>query len=176
LRWLFSRNLYVQSSVGRGFGLSLQDEHAGARLVAMGFWHAPGAQEAGLGALLRHGLALAPFRLGLACTRRMLETTGAVEAQRVAAQGPGDCWYLHNMVVARDRRGSGVGSKLLGRQLQSVVDPSGARARLATQRPENVVSYERLGFDVASETHIGGGEHRFTNWILIRPACSAARG
>jgi len=54
--------------------------------------------------------------------------------------------------------------------LARVIDPSGAPASLATQRPENVTFYERLGFRVSSEETIGTGPHAFTNWIMLREA------
>jgi hypothetical protein len=47
------------------------------------------------------------------------------------------------------------------------IAPSGRRACLATQRPENVTFYQRLGFEVTSEEHVGQGPHAFTNWVMV---------
>ena len=37
----------------------------------------------------------------------------------------GPAWFLNNMVVAKHLRGTGLGSKLLTRELRERVDPSG---------------------------------------------------
>lgn len=165
LRWLLARNLRVQAGLGRSF--CLRGERG--RVDAMGFWHPPGAKSVGLLTMLRHGFALAAFALGPGAVRRMLETVEGIEAQRSEAQAGVPAWYLHNMAVRQSLRGSGIGSRLLGSQLERVVDPSGQPAVLATQRPENVVFYRRLGFEVASERRIGAGPFAFDNWIMLRP-------
>ena len=72
------------------------------------------------------------------------------------------------MAVAREGRGAGLGGSLLGEQLRLHVDPSGAPAALATQRPENVRFYERLGFRVVSESRIGAKGPPFINWMMLR--------
>ena len=172
LRWLLGRNVRLQASVGRGFGL-VDD----GRLDAMGYWHAPGAPEIGPRLMLRHGLALAPLRLGPAAGRRLRETTDAVERARQRAVAGRPSWLLNNMVVRETRRGSGLGSQLLAAEVADI------RARddrspitLATQRPENVTFYGRLGFEVASEERVGRGELAFTNWIMVHPPPRRSEG
>ena len=134
----------------------------------MGFWQPPGSKPVGTGAMLRHGLALAPFVLGPAATRRLLEVVDAVERGRHGAQAGEPAWYLNNMAVRKECRGSGIGSRLLGSQLRELVDPSGAPAVLSTQRPENVTFYARFGFEVASEDVMGSGPLAFRSWTLLR--------
>ncbi|MDJ0848853.1 MAG: GNAT family N-acetyltransferase [Myxococcota bacterium] len=165
LLWLLTRNLSVQAELGRSF--CVLDERGS--VDALGFWHPPGTPSVGLGTLLRHGFGLALFRLGPGALRRLLETVDAIETQRLEAQGDAPAWYLHNMAVRRRSRGSGVGSRLLGTQLAQLVDPTGRPAVLATQRPENVVFYGRLGFEVASERTLGTGPLAFRNWVMVRP-------
>ncbi len=151
--------------VGQSFCLlSPGDTH---RLDAMAFWHTPGTPSVGFGTMLRHGLAFAPFRLGLAATRRLIETSDAVEAQRHRAHPGEEVWLLNNMIVHQDCRGKGLGTQLLGEQLSDIVVPSGRNAALATQRPENVTFSSRLGFEVVSEERVGFGEFSFRNWIML---------
>ena len=72
------------------------------------------------------------------------------------------------MVVAKELRGTGIGTKVLKYQLESVVDPSSFPTILMTQREANVIFYQRLGFEVADDSTIGSGEYRFTNWCMVR--------
>lgn len=166
LRWLMGFNVRAQARVGEGFCIA-----SGGRLDAMGFWHAPNTREPGLLALVQDGLLAAPFRLGWSGVERMLEVSGRVEELRRAALGVRGAWYLHNMVVREELRGTGIGSALLRAQLDDVLgrEPRHA-AVLATQRPENVVFYRRLGFEVASEVQIGAGPQRFVNWMMVHAA------
>lgn len=164
LRWFLGRNVEIQARVGKGF--CIVDAKG---LGAMGFWHAPGTKEPGLGLMLRHGLWLAPLRIGVASVRRMMEMVEHVEKRRHEVLAGREAWYLHNMVVRGDLRGTGVGSRLLGSELGRVFAVRAAPAFLNTQRPENVVFYRRLGFEVCAEETIGTGPHAFTNWMMLHP-------
>jgi GNAT superfamily N-acetyltransferase len=164
LYWFLGRNVEIQSRVGKGF--CLVDEGG---LGAMGFWHAPGTKEPGLGMMLRHGLWLAPLRIGLASVLRMMDMLEHVEARRREVLAGREAWYLHNMVVRADLRGTGVGSALLASELERVFAERACPAVLNTQRPENVVFYRRLGFEVAAEDRIGTDADGFVNWMMLHP-------
>lgn len=164
LRWFLGRNVEIQARVGKGF--CIVDARG---LGAMGFWHAPGTKEPGLGMMLRYGLWLAPLRIGMASVRRMTEMIDRVEKRRAEVLAGREAWYLHNMVVRGDLRGTGVGSGVLGSELRRVFALRAAPAILNTQRPENVVFYRRLGFEVCAEETIGAGPHAFTNWMMLHP-------
>lgn len=71
------------------------------------------------------------------------------------------------MVVTKELRGMGIGTKLLQQQLQSVVIPSNFPAILMTQKETNVKFYQKLGFEVAHKSIIGTEKNTFTNWCLI---------
>lgn len=167
LRWLFERNLRLQTAIGQSFCRLDEDE---LRVIAMGVWHPPGTAAVGVGTMIRYGLALAPLRIGPGATGRMLRVVAAIEDQREEAQQATPAWYLNNMVIAKPLRGTGLGSELLAEQLRDAVDASGQAAILATQRPENVAFYRRLGFEVASEKIVGEGSLGFRSWIMIRAA------
>lgn len=165
LHWLLRQNLENQDPLEHSFCL-VEPEGARRRVVAMGFWHAPGAQSVSVRVLIRPSLLALPFKCGLDAARRAMEVTSLLEAERAAAIG--QAWFLNNMVVAEHLRGSGLGTKLLARELRERVDPSGQPALLATQRPENVVFYRRLGFEVVSERVLGSRSHAFRNWMMVR--------
>jgi len=165
LRWFLGRNVEIQARVGKGF--CVVDERG---LGAMGFWHAPGTREPGLGMMLRHGLWLAPLRIGMSSVLRMMDMIEHIEARRREVLAGRDAWYLHNMVVRGDLRGTGVGSALLGAELARVFAEKACVAVLNTQRPENVVFYRRLGFEVAAEDRVGSEGHGgFVNWMMVHP-------
>jgi len=165
LRWFLGRNVEVQSRVGSGFCLI-----GDGRLDAMGFWHAPGTKEPGLAMMIRHGLAMAPVHLGMDSMRRLLEVVHDVETERQAVLNGTEAWYLHNMVVRKELRGTGVGGPLLRSQLRDVLGRRPHRkAVLATQKPENVTFYQRLGFEVVSEKRVGSRPGAFLNWLMVHP-------
>jgi GNAT superfamily N-acetyltransferase len=171
LGWLLRRNLEVQAPLAHGFCISRAAESpAGRRVVAMGFWHAPGEPTVSPRALLRPGFLAVPLRCGLDTTRRMIEITGILEEEKRRAVGSTPVWFLNNMVVSKELRGSGVGSEMLGRELRERIDPTGQAAALATQRPENVSFYRRLGFEVAGfRERSGRHSPPFPNWTMVRP-------
>jgi len=168
LQWLLRRNLENQDPLEHSFCVAEAPDGPERRILAMGFWHAPEAPTLSVRGLLQPSLLALPFRCGLDATRRVFEVTRLLEKDRWAAIGP--AWFLNNMVVDERLRGSGVGTQLLAQELRLRVDPSGQPAALATQRPENVVFYRRLGFEVASERLLGSRSHPFRNWIMIRAA------
>lgn len=162
LEWMLGGNLRQQPDLRRSFCLV-----EGGEVAAMGFWTRTDAPEAGLLRRLRAGLPLAPFKLGLVGLRRVSEVTAAFHRQIEGALAGEAAFMLNNMAVREDLRGTGVGTALLRAQLRRLSDESpGACLTLATQRPENVVFYGRLGFETASEQTIGAGPDAFTNWIM----------
>ncbi len=169
LPWSLRRNLAAQTSLDHSFCVAQESGNPPRRtIVAMGFWHVPGSASVSIRGLLRPGFLAIPIRCGLGVTRRMLEITRCLGEERRAALGSARAWYLNNMAVAARLRGSGLGSELLARELRSRIDPSGHAAALATQRPEGVRFYRRLGFEVVSDRTLGSGRHSFRNWIMLR--------
>ncbi len=167
LQWILGGNLRMHVESDPEASFCLGDDSV---VDAMGFWTRPDSTEFGLLAKIRAGMLAAPFRVGLQGLRRILEVDRAVTGHRTEALGDAPCWYLNNMVVRESLRGTGVGTRLLNHQLHSVRqrDP-GALTALATQRPENVSFYKRLGFEVVSERMIGGDAGSFRNWIMLYP-------
>lgn len=72
-------------------------------------------------------------------------------------------WHLGPVAVEGGMRGMGVGSQLM-EELVNGMDRGGDRAYLETDKPENVVFYERFGFEVVDEALVLGAH----NWFMTR--------
>ena len=168
--WAFRRNLNLQAAVGESFALVESDKPPGEREIKqMAFWHPPNSDSISIMSMVKEGLLTMPFRFGWRIFKRVLEVTEEFDAikDRVTAKNP--MWHLNNMVVAKELRGTGIGSKVLKNQFESAINPSGFPAILMTQREANVTFYRRLGFEVVEESTVGSGEYAFTNWCMVRP-------
>ena len=105
----------------------------GDELDAMGFWTRPESPQAGSLAKLRAGVLATPFRLGLHGVRRLAEVVGGIDRHRDEALAGRRFWFLNNMAVREELRGTGVGSALLGEQLRQLAEREpGAATALAT--------------------------------------------
>ena len=165
LRWLLGGNLRLQPDLTASFCVARD-----SIVDAMGFWTPPGAAEIGFMAKVKAGILAAPVRLGAGGTRRLLEVTSEIDRQRDRLLADGPFWYLNNMAVREELRGTGIGTNLLREQLAGLTETApAAPAALTTQRPENVTFYRRLGFEIASEDIVGRGPGSFTNWTMLRP-------
>ncbi len=74
-------------------------------------------------------------------------------------------WYLGVVGVRGDRRGEGLGGKVI----RAILDDPGAAgdaAYLVTGTEGNLAIYRRLGFEVRSETDIPDGPHLWGMWRL----------
>jgi GNAT superfamily N-acetyltransferase len=173
LQWGLKANLKLNltppKNIGHSFAIVEGDRSLGtSEIKAMAFWHLPECGSISLFHKIASGWLIAPWKLGRKNYRRLLEVMSAIDRIKDRVLGDRRAWYLNNMVVAKELRGTGLGTALLKNQLQSVVEPSGFPAILMTQREANVRFYQRLGFEVATESIIGMGESAFTNWCLIR--------
>ncbi len=169
LPWLLQRNLAAQAPLDHSFCVAQESGNPPRRtIVAMGFWNPPGSPSVSVRGLLRLGFMAIPIQCGVGASQRLLKSVRYLEDERRTALGSRRAWYLNNMAVATHLRGSGLGSELLDRELRKRIDPSGHVAALATQRPENVRFYRRLGFEVVSGRSLGSGRCPFRNWIMVR--------
>ncbi len=163
LRWLMYANLGAQLAVGQGFAR----RNANRELVAMAFWHAPGAPRATAEQLARFGFLEMASLHGADTFERMRTSVEEIERRRLEGLRGRPSWYLNNMVIRGDYRGQGLGTWILQRELREVVDPSGFPASLTTQKAENAEFYRRLGFEVADDRPIVLDGHGFQNWIMV---------
>jgi ribosomal protein S18 acetylase RimI-like enzyme len=128
------------------------------RLVGVGGVAPPGGcQPTG-----RERLRIAPSILlaGPRSARRVLRWTGAW-----AKRDPNEPHvHLGPLAVEPRLQGMGIGSRILTEHC-SRLDERGEVGYLETDKPENVVLYERFGYEVIAEAEIIG----VRNWFALRP-------
>jgi len=109
--------------------------------------------------------------LKLSGIRRLFEVTDSMERQLRNAMAGSAYTYLNNMVVRKELRGQGKGTELLRGERERIDrDVPDRPCALSTQREENVVFYERLGFETLDSKDVGQGEKSFRNWVMARNA------
>lgn len=172
LKWGLKANLKLNLAppkpIGNSFALVEADKPPGIRQIkAMAFWHPPEHSQSDLMHKIKSGWLIAPFKFG-SDYRRLMEVMSEIEKIKEKVLGRDRAWYLNNMVVTEELRGTGIGTKVLKHQLETVVEPSGFPAILMTQKKANVRFYQRLGFKVATESIVGSGKYAFTNWCMMR--------
>ena len=161
-------NLIQPDSNGRSFAFVETDKLPGIRQIqAMGFWTPPTSGKISILSKVKTGWLTIQLRYGWSVWQRLTEVMNTMERIQNTVNKDNPAWYLNNMAVAKNLRGSGLGTKLLKTQIQSVVLPSGFPAILMTQKLENVRFYERLGFEIVDQSVIGSGENSFNSWCLI---------
>lgn len=77
-------------------------------------------------------------------------------------------WYLYVLAVAPHFQGKGLGSRLV-RRLSEQADHEALPCYLETDKPENVIIYKSLGYELVGEDtfpKLGG----LTIWYMLRPA------
>lgn len=72
-----------------------------------------------------------------------------------AHHSPERHWHVGPVGVEPGLQGRGIGAAVMGRCCEAM-DDAGELAFLETEKPENVVFYRRLGFEVVSETELPG--------------------
>ena len=170
LKWGLKANLKLNLAppkpIGKSFALVEANKPPGIRHIkAMAFWHPPECSSIGLMNKIKSGWLIAPLKFG-ENYQRLMEVMSAMNRIKENVLGNRKAWFLNNMVVAKELRGTGIGTKVLKNQLETVVEPSGFPVILMTQREANVRFYRRLGFEVAEESTVGSG-NAFTNWCMV---------
>jgi ribosomal protein S18 acetylase RimI-like enzyme len=78
-------------------------------------------------------------------------------------------WHVGPVGVEPGLQGRGLGAAVM-HLLCELMDSDGEAAFLETEKPENVVFYRRLGFDVVSESQLTG----LHTWFMRRPPLGPA--
>lgn len=161
LKWLLGANLNLQMKNGAE-SFSLID---GQKVVGMGYWTNPN-NHINLFEKIKVGLLKAPLKLGMKSFLKMMTVSSHIENAIINLNLNQPHWYLNNMVVDKDLRGQGLGSKILDQEIQKIkAKQPHAVFSLTTQKDENVDFYKKHGFDVVLEENI---ENNFQNWIMCR--------
>lgn len=168
---LHSQDTVEANIFHHSFALVEENQPPGTRQIkAMAFWNPPESDSVSWLSMIKEGLLTMPFRCGWGSFQRMFTVLEDIANAKKQVLNDTPAWYLNNMVVASELRGTGIGTQMLKDQLQTVVDPSGYAAILMTQKEANVRFYQRLGFEVESKLVLGKGKNAFTNWCLLRQA------
>lgn len=151
---------------GARYALLYGECHTNRKQDAVALWLIPGATHMTPLRMLRAGMFAAPFRFG----RSDFKAFGAFvgHTDRVHREvAPDPHYYLLTLGVDPEAQGNGSGGHLI-RTMVERSDSEKMPIYLETQRLENVTIYERLGFEVASETEIPTIGLR--NWGMVRSA------
>ena len=141
-----------------GGHLHLLDEED--EVVAVAVWSGPGRQLYGG----RFAEQVGALVLAAEGERAMQVGAGLAPMRELRPEEPH--FYLGLLGVAAERRGRGLGGRLLAASLE-VVDRFGAVAHLESSSSRNVTLYERAGFEVVEELEMPAGP-------VVRPMTRAA--
>ncbi|HVU04534.1 MAG TPA: GNAT family N-acetyltransferase [Polyangiaceae bacterium] len=145
------------------------DEHGPSATVTL---RPPGGVPISTLTMIRHGLLPFAFAHGPSAVKRLLWLKDTYDALEAEAAGGRPHWYVHMMAVRPDRQGRGLGSRLLERMLRETADArTPAQTVLTTHLRENIVFYERAGFELTDERTLeppGGAP--YTVWSMKRRA------
>jgi|GEM_PF-1627072 len=172
LQWGLKANLQLNLNsakyIGKSFALVEANQPPGMREIqAMAFWNYPESRSLGFVSKLKSGWLTMPFRFGVDTYHRLMEVINNMDEIKQTVLGENKAWCLNNMAVTKKLRGTGIGTKLLHQQIQTVILPSNFPAILMTQKEINVNFYQKIGFKVVQESKIGTGKSAFTNWCLL---------
>lgn len=112
------------------------DQHGGVAV-----WAEPGAWKARPGEIARLLLPMARA-VGMGALRSRLEALSTMERHHPSEPH----WYLEVIGTEPDRRGQGIGSRLLAPMLDRL-DTEGLPAYLESSKEANLAFYHRLGFE-----------------------------
>jgi GNAT superfamily N-acetyltransferase len=133
-------------------------EFAG-RLVGSASWLPPDALPRSRSRDLR--IKYACFRALISCRNRR---SGLALLDLIDEHHPEEShWYLALLGVDPRFQGRGIGGHLITPVLRRC-DEEGTPAYLETQKPENLVFYERFGFMIRDELHHRGAPPMWTMW------------
>jgi GNAT superfamily N-acetyltransferase len=128
-------------------------------------WLPPGKTTLSLGQMLGAGMLAAPLRWGIGPFMKFMSAMNRFEHMHKQAM-PGDHWYLMIIGVDPPRQGQGVGGALMAPVLRKA-DESRLPCYLETDKPEDVVFYEKHGFQVLEKATVKDSP---PFWTMRRPA------
>ena len=129
-------------------------------------WLPPGEADLTPFRVIRAGMLMAPFKVGLGALKRFLDISDYIEKLHQRDM-PEDHWYLMILGVDTEKQGQGVGSSLVA-PLLARADAEGLPCYLETMKERNVAFYEKHGFQVVVEDDLPKGGPHF--WTMKRPA------
>lgn len=129
-------------------------------------WLPPGEGEMSPLRMMRAGLLLAPFKLGLSAFGRFMSVMNHMEELHKRDM-PEDHWYLMLLGVDATKQGQGIGGSIVA-PILGRADAGGLPCYLETMKEINVSFYTKHGFEVVVEDDFpNDGPHY---WTMKRPA------
>jgi ribosomal protein S18 acetylase RimI-like enzyme len=158
LTWFMS----VASTIGERYG-EVYTTPGGIEGAAI--WMPPGQTTVSLGQMVRAGFLAAPLRLGVNSFLKFMRVFSRFEHEHKKTV-PGDHWYLFVVGVDPPKQGQGIGSALMAPGLRKA-DEARLPCYLETDRPEDVIIYQKRGFEVVEKLSVGDSP---PFWTMKRPA------
>ncbi|MCH8065691.1 MAG: GNAT family N-acetyltransferase [Chloroflexi bacterium] len=158
LTWLMER--------GARYGLRYGEVHTTAGVEGAAVWLPPGETDMTPLRMMRVGMLIAPFRVGLGAFRRFLAVSDYLEELH-KRDVPPQHWYLAILGVDPSRQGQGIGGALI-QPIIARSDSAGLPCYLETMKERNVAFYKKHGFVVVVEGDLPDGGPYF--WTMKREA------
>lgn len=133
---------------------------------AMALWLSPKRMKGAFNAMIQSGAGLAPFRMGVGATWRVILLLRSLHELHSKLQS-GDHWYLLGLGVHPKHQGEGWGSELLRHGLARAHSMS-LPCYLETTNQRNIGYYERNGFRLLGQRQIACAGPVI--WGMRRPA------
>jgi len=156
LPWFFERAARYAYRWGEAY--TTGDNVAGTAL-----WLPPGDVLTSPLRMLRVGMGMLPFKIGLADTMRFIGLMNVTE--HLHKQIDPDHWYLFVLGVDTHRQGQGVGGGLI-QPVLTRADEERRICYLETAKEINVTFYRKHGFEVVVDDHLPNGGPRY--WTMRR--------
>jgi ribosomal protein S18 acetylase RimI-like enzyme len=152
-QWFFEKLI----NYGQRWGEVYTNDEAAAVAV----WFPPGQTELTPGRMLRVGLGMLPFKIGLGGVSRFMKAMSVGEKFHKSVHGPH--WYLLALGTKPELQGAGLGGALI-EVGAAKADAAGVPCYLETATESNVAFYTKRGFEVIEKEDVLG----FTLWGMVR--------
>ena len=149
---------------GARYGLRYGEVHTTPGVEGAAVWLPPDETDMTALRMLRVGMLIAPFRVGLGALRRFLAVSDYMEELHKRDMPP-QHWYLAILGVDPSRQGQGVGGALI-QPIITRADSAGLPCYLETMKERNVTFYKKHGFVVVVEGDLPDGGPYF--WTMKR--------
>lgn len=129
-------------------------------------WLSPGNTKITFWRMLRAGFGLArsAMKLGAEERRKFFATMNYVDDLHKRLV-PEHHWYLWALGVTPELQGQGIGSRLMAPVLEKSI-AEGLPCYLETDTEDNVIFYQKRGFEVANKGNVPGQD--LTLWTMLR--------
>jgi len=146
------------------YGLLYGEVYTNDAADGAAIWISPANTTLTFGQMLRMGMLAAPFKLGWAGCKRMMNVMDCTEKAHKRS-APGRHWYLPILGIEPSRQGKGIGGQLI-QPILARADAEGLPCYLETMNERNLPFYERHGFKVTVEGQVPKGGPNF--WAMVR--------